>query len=367
METFEKLHIKVVADRNIPYIAGILEKYVDEVVFLSGSSITAEDVRDADALFVRTRTKCGKALLEGSRVRFIASATIGEDHIDRNYCESAGISVYIAKGCNSGGVMQYVYTVLSHFALDSGYDFRGKTIGVVGVGNVGSKVSAVAERLGMHVLRCDPPVARALASEGRDSSAYIPLDDLLGMSDIVTLHVPLDSSTRAMASSGFFGLMRPGAVFFNTSRGEVVDEKALLSHRDRLSLVALDVWNGEPHISADTLSAADVATPHIAGYSLQGKINGSNMVLNAFGKFFSVPDLQKLDLYTLVENSSRVSMQINGLSEGGKWEDDGFLLFCKDSLDLFPVMELDSALRSDPLSFERLRADYKYRSEATYI
>jgi erythronate-4-phosphate dehydrogenase len=177
--------MKVVADNKIPYLKGVLEPFA-EVVYLPGAKIDADVVKDADALIVRTRTQCNKSLLEGSKVRFIATATIGYDHIDTKWCEQNGIVWKNAEGCNSLSVMQYIASTLAWLGKSKGINFEDRTIGVVGVGNVGKKVVKVAESFGMRVVLCDPPLARQKGQCG-----FISLDGILREADIITLHVPL--------------------------------------------------------------------------------------------------------------------------------------------------------------------------------
>ena len=213
--------MKIVADVDVPFLRGVLEPY-GEVVYKKGAEITNDDVRDADALILRTRTKCNAELLDGSSVRLIATATIGTDHVDFDYCNSHGIEVQNAAGCNAGGVMQYVFSALYGVAARKGIKIDGGTIGIIGVGNVGKRVEKMAEYLGFNVLRCDPPRAATEGSEG-----FCPLEYLLENSQVVTMHVPLDENTRNMADEAFFALMQPGAIFINASRGEVVNDDAL--------------------------------------------------------------------------------------------------------------------------------------------
>ena len=198
--------MKIVADKNVPFLEGVFEPYA-EVVYIDGSQITREDVLDADALIIRTRTKCNAALLEGTKVRMISTATIGTDHIDLKYCADNGIEVNNAEGCNAGGVMQYVFSAVYGIAARKGIKLDGATFGIVGVGNVGSKIEELAKYLGFNVLRCDPPRAIAEGPEG-----FCSLEYLLENSDVVTMHVPLDEMTRGMADETFFALMKPGAL-----------------------------------------------------------------------------------------------------------------------------------------------------------
>lgn len=343
--------IRVIADIDIPYLQGLLEPYA-EVTYMKGGSIDAAAAKCADALFVRTRTRCDKSLLEGSKVQFIASATIGADHVDMGYLASQKIAFANAPGCNAGGVMQYVHTALFAVAAEKGIDLKGKTLGVIGVGNTGGKVAALGEYLGFRVLRNDPPKMEAAA----DKNIYCSLEYLLENSDIVTMHVPLDSTTRGMADHNFFSKIAPGAIFINASRGEVVCDKALLTKRGELAALILDVWNGEPKgISRELIAAADIATPHIAGYSYEGKINGTAISVQAFARHFGIEELMN---YT-PEHTPVPKIKLRG--------DDGEALGVEEVagrlLEAFPIYELDGALRSDPDSFERIRSEYKYRRE----
>lgn len=351
--------MKVVIDQAIPYIKGVLEPFADEVRYLRGNEFSFADVRDADALIIRTRTKCNASLLEHkdacgnleySKVSFIASATIGEDHVDKDYLERRHISFANAPGCNAGGVMQYVLTALYTVAERKGISLSGKTMGVIGVGNTGSRVAALAEHLGFRVLRNDPP--KALKEKGD----YYPLDYVLEHSDIITCHLPLDSVTRGMVNAGFLSRMKDGAIFINASRGEVVVDDALISKaRTGLSALILDVWNGEPSsISRELLSLCDIATPHIAGYSYEGKVNGTVAVVRAFGKHFGIPELAS---YEFSYEKPAPFLDFSGLSQNEAFS---------RMYSVFPIMELDAILRADPASFETIRSTYVCRNEFRY-
>lgn len=314
----------IIADRDIPFLAGVFENWFD-VRYLPGREIGPDDVRRAAALVVRTRTRCDVSLLRGSSVCLVATATIGTDHIDTEYCAVSGIAVASAPGCNSAAVAQYVSTALRALALDR----PGATLGVIGAGHVGTKVAARGRAVGMKVLLSDPPREAAEGPEG-----FTPLTDLLAQSDIVTVHIPLWRENRDFAGEAFFASMKPGASFINASRGEVVDEAALLSARPRLGRLVLDVWKNEPAINRDLLAAADIATPHIAGYSIQGKINGTQAVVRAVGDFFDVPQLRNF----LVRDVELPQIP-------------------------YDIFADDAALRSHPENFERLRSNYSYRND----
>lgn len=274
--------MKIVVDSDIPYINGVFEAAGCSVVYAAGRSIDWATVREAHALIVRTRTRCDAALLDGSRVRIVATATIGTDHIDLDYCRSRGIAVFSAAGCNARAVAQWVFAAIGAMGATNG------VLGVVGVGNVGGEVCAMGRRRGFDILMCDPPRA------ARGEAGFIDLDYLLAHSNIVSLHVPLDLSTRDMANDRFFGKMGVDSLFLNSSRGEVVCDEALLAAGDHLRF-ALDVWCGEPHINLDLLRRATIATPHVAGYSARGKARATQMCVCAVAKFLGLTTLENWD------------------------------------------------------------------------
>lgn len=314
----------LIADRDIPFLAGVFENWFD-VRYLPGREIGPADVRDAVALVVRTRTRCNAALLADSAVQIVATATIGTDHIDEDFCATRGIAVASAPGCNAAAVAQYVSVALRTLGLDR----PGATLGVIGVGHVGTKVAARARQAGMRVLLSDPPREAAEGPEG-----FTPLPELLAASDIVTLHIPLWPENRDFADAAFFAAMKPGASFINASRGEVVDEAVLLAARPRIDKLVLDVWKNEPAINRDLLATADIATPHIAGYSIQGKIGGTQAVVRAVGDFFGIRPLQRF--------------RIRGVEL---------------PQEPYDILRDDAALRSHPDSFEQLRSNYPYRND----
>jgi len=277
--------LKFVVDRNIPLATEAFGSLGD-VTLLATGEITGERVREADVLIVRSQTKVNRSLLNMSRVKFVGTTTIGIDHLDIDYLRSAGIAVASAPGCNSNSVKEYVAAALLFLSAERGWALQGKSIGVVGVGNVGSKVVTAARALGMTVLRNDPPLARSTGDP-----QLVPLDDLMDC-DVITLHVPLTRSgsdpTYHLFDEKRIGLMKRGAIFINTSRGAVVGTGAL-KHAittNRLSHTVIDVWENEPGIDTGLLSIATLATPHIAGYSLEGKVNGVRMVRDAVCRSF---------------------------------------------------------------------------------
>ena len=340
--------IKIVADRAIPFLEGVLEPYAD-VTYAGGEEIDGDMVRDADALIIRTRTHCGRALLEGSAVKFIATATIGTDHIDFPYCDRAGITVRNAPGCNAGGVTEYVFSAIYGLASRLAINMEGKTLGIIGVGHVGSMVERLGRVLGFQILRCDPPRAEAEGPFG-----FCNLDFLLENSDIVTLHTPLDDTTRGMADRGFFSKMRPGAFFINASRGEVVCEDALLEAIPRLGPVVLDTWNHEPDINLELMDKVAIATPHIAGYSYQGKQNATAAAVRATAHYFDIKPLFEFFPKTELAENEAVKLDLRGMTQGERAS-----VFQYN----YPIFADDFMLRLYPGDFDRLRAEYKYRRE----
>ena len=340
--------MKFVADVDIPFLKGVLEPYA-AVVYKKGMEICREDILDADALLIRTRTRCDASLLEGTKVSLITTATIGMDHIDLDYCRSHGIEVANASGCNAGGVMQYVFSALYGVAARKGIKIDGATIGIIGVGNVGKKVEYLAEYLGFKILRCDPPRAQKEGSDG-----FCSLEHLLAESDVVTLHVPLDETTRGMANADFFTLMKPGSIFINASRGEVVDEKALIEASPKFGAIVIDTWNNEPDVDENLIDIVDIATPHIAGYSFQGKLNGTALAVRAVAGHFGIDDL--VGFFPVDELSDREPLI---LDLKGKNQGEITAVFQYN----YPIFTDDFRFRMEPHKFEKLRSEYQYRRE----
>ena len=340
--------MKIVADKEIPFLEGVFEPYC-EVVYKKGDEIVREDLMDAQVLIIRTRTHCDPALLEGTSVRMITTATIGMDHIDQEYCRSHGIKVANAAGCNAGGVMQYVFSAVYGIAARKGMKVDDANFGIIGVGNVGSKVEQMARYLGFNVLRCDPPREAAEGPEG-----FCSLEYLLENSQIVTMHVPLDDTTRGMADETFFALMQPGAIFINAARGEVINEDALIAASPKLGAIVIDTWCNEPHINEHLLDIADIATPHIAGYSYQGKENATIMAVRAVARYLGIKELRYYKPVDQEEGHEPVLLDLKDKNHG-----EIAAVFQYN----YPIFTDDFRLRMDPSRFEKLRAEYKYRRE----
>ncbi len=334
--------MKIVVDKDIPFLRGVLEPFA-EIVYLRGDETRAEDVRDADAILTRTRTHCNSALLEGSRVSFIGTATIGFDHIDMDYCASRGITVATAAGCNKRGVLQWVSAALAFLNLQP----QKTTLGVVGVGNVGSLVKKYAESWGFRVMCSDPPRERA---EGLGAAeGFYPLNEIVAAADIITFHVPLikegADATRHLVGREFLALAKPGTVIFNSSRGPVIEPGAL-READKNKFI-IDTWNGEPDIDREVLEDVLLGTPHIAGYSAQGKANGTAMVVNALARKFGLP----LNDWFPPDGQRSEPREIS-------WEE-----MCRTMPARFDIAAESAALKAAPELFEAMRNNYNYRKE----
>ena len=347
--------IKIIADDKIPFLAGVLEPVAD-VTYLPGRMIGKAQIKDADALLIRTITKCTGELLKGSKVGFIGTATIGYDHIDTRYCENHNIKWTNAPGCNSSSVQQYIAAALLKMSGDFQFRLREKTIGIIGVGNVGTKIEKFARTLGMNVLLNDPPRAR---KEG--DKLFVDLNTLLKESDIITIHVPLNivgkDKTYHLINDKSLRKMKRGVWLLNSSRGEVAEtsviKKALSS--GKLGGVVLDVWENEPDIDYELLELSFIATPHIAGYSTDGKANGTSMIVNALGNVFNLPI--KNWYPEVIPNP-----HINKISINAKNKDPEDIVR-EAVFHTYNIAEDDIKLRFSPSDFEKHRGDYPVRRE----
>lgn len=263
--------------------------HAGKTVVLPDREITRNDLFDADALIVRSKTPINRALLEGTPVQFVGTATAGSDHVDSAYLEKRGIYWNASPGCNANSVSEYLTAALLTLRARHGFDLEGKTIGVIGCGNVGHRVVQKCEALGMNVLRNDPPLAAVSTDPDFQS-----LETVLAESDIVSLHVPFVKKgpwpTTHMANYRFFEQLKPGAIFINAARGSVCDYDALLDAKrgGAVSRMVIDVWDPEPSFRTDMLKMADLASPHIAGHSYEGKLNGTIACYNELCNFFEI-------------------------------------------------------------------------------
>jgi erythronate-4-phosphate dehydrogenase len=279
--------MKIVADANIPYAADCFS-CIGEVRVVGGREMRRDTVSDADVLLVRSITRVNADLLEGSRVRFVGTATIGFDHVDTGYLREANIGFASAPGSNANSAAEYVTAGLLAAGRRCGIELEGKSIGVIGAGNVGSRVAKKCSGLGMKVFLNDPPLRRQTGD-----TKYLPLEELYDC-NFITLHTPLTfegaDKTYHLADEGFFKSLKDDCVFINASRGAVADGGALKTaiRSGRFDFVVLDVWENEPDIDTGLLGLTGIGTPHIAGYSLDGKITGMIMIYEAVCEYFGL-------------------------------------------------------------------------------
>ena len=340
----------IIIDDKIPFIRGEAEK-LGEVRYIPGAKITPEDVREADVLITRTRTLCNKALLEGSKVQFIATATIGYDHLDVDYLREAGIAWTNCPGCNATSVAQYVESSLLLLAEEGKIDLSDCTVGVVGVGNVGRRVVERLERMGCRVLLNDPPRAER---EADFAPSAVSLAALQRQCDVITIHTPLVTDgvhpTLHLVNADFLKGLKRRPILINAGRGEVVDGAALSLALDEgfVSAAVIDTWENEPAINRELLRKVYLGTPHIAGYSADGKANGTRMSLEAVARHFN----------------KEVTFEVSApaLPEGYAYYPDKAV--APDSPLRFYDPRRDSdALKANPELFEQLRGDYPLRRE----
>jgi erythronate-4-phosphate dehydrogenase len=349
--------IKIIADDKIPFLEGVLEPFA-VIEYIPGSMINRRHVSDADALIIRTRTKCTEELLEGSAVKFIATATIGFDHIDIQYCKKKNIIWINAPGCNSASVMQYIAAALLKTSREYRFSPDEKTLGIIGVGNVGSKVAKLARNLGMKVLLNDPPRER---KEG--AGDFLDFNTVVRESDILTLHTPLNfvgvDKTYHLINEKIIRKMKKGSWLINSSRGEVAESNSIKNALDsgKLGGAILDVWEHEPDIDQLLMQKTFIATPHIAGYSTDGKANGTSAAVNGIAQFF---DLPLRNWYPPdVPSPQNDEIVINGKGKTA-WE------IVREAVEItYNISEDDLRFRFSPSDFEKQRGEYPLRREFT--
>ena len=349
--------IKIVADDKIPFLKGALEPYED-IEYIPGKHINKKAIAGADALLIRTRTKCTRELLAGSAVRFIATATIGFDHIDTQYCQKHNIRWTNAPGCNSTSVMQYIAAALLKTSQEFRFSLSDKTLGIIGVGNVGKKVEKLARNLGMKVMLNDPPRARIEGDKG-----FSDLDTVLREADIITFHVPLtivgQDKTYHLVNEKIIKKVKKGAWLINSSRGEVAETGSLKKALDagKLGGAILDVWEHEPDIDIHLMQKTFIATPHIAGYSTDGKANGTSIVVNKLAQFFNLPVKEWYP--TNLPAPENPEIKINGK---GKSQE----AIVREAVEhTYNISMDDLKLRFSPSDFEKQRGEYPVRREFT--
>ena len=344
--------MKIVADDKIPYLKGVFEPFA-EVVYLPGGKITPADVADADLLITRTRTGCNKALLGKSKVKLVTTATIGIDHLNTAELDELGIQWRNAPGCNAVSVKNYIAAALAQLNRD----LSGSTLGIIGVGHVGRQVADAGRAFGMKVLLNDPPRAEA---EG--DKEFTELEKLLAASDIVTLHVPLEHSgkypTVNLADEKFFAAMKPGSWFFNSCRGEVMERQSFINavKSGHIAGALIDVWPGEPDPGRELVELVDIGTPHIAGYSKDGKANGTAACVRAAAGFFHIPELADFEVKELPPPVYAPEIEIDSTLPA--WQQINQAV-----IHAYDIRRDSDAFRSAPEQFENLRGTYWNRRE----
>ena len=314
--------MRIIIDKDIPFLEGVFGSEI-EVQYLSPEEITRETVCEVDALFIRTRTKINKELLEGSRVRFVATATIGFDHIDQDFCREAGIHWVSCPGCNAQAVCDYIEEAI--LTIERKKDI---TIGIVGYGHVGKLVAKMASEKGYHVLLSDPPLGIGMT-----------LDEMVPLCDILTFHTPLthkgNYATYHLCDAAILRKCKANLLIINAARGGIIDEYALIEHLQNRpgTRTVIDCWEGEPQLNKTLLEMIDLASFHIAGYSVAGKMRASEMCLEAFCEFFSLPIL----------SINKKVVPLQGDSAPG-W-----------------LKRISNQLKATPEHFEQLRKQYKLR------
>jgi len=358
----------IVADENIPLLDAFFGE-IGEVRRVTGRNLSREQVEDADILLVRSVTRVGPELLDSTQVKFVGTTTIGTDHVDLDWLEQQGIRFAAAPGCNANSVAEYVLSVLSLFAERRGLeDWTSLSVGIVGVGNVGGALARILERLGFEVRLCDPPRQEA---EPDVADTFVSLAEALAC-DVVTLHTPLTRTgphaTYHMISAAELSALRPDQLLVNSGRGEVIDNAALKQRLEQADapLVALDVWEREPRIDPELVAQTWLATPHIAGYSLEGKVQGSEMIYQALCRFLGLPVRKKAGQFLPEPAMSKVSFTSNA------GEDAAIRIALRacydprqDDARLRLAMTGSEEERGD--AFDRLRRDYPVRRECSSL
>ncbi|MGK0598930.1 4-phosphoerythronate dehydrogenase PdxB [Yokenella regensburgei] len=348
--------MKILVDENMPYARELFSR-LGEVKAVAGRPLPMEALDDADALMVRSVTKVNASLLEGKGVKFVGTATAGTDHVDEAWLQQAGIGFSAAPGCNAIAVVEYVFSSLLMLAERDGFALADRTVGIVGVGNVGGRLQKRLEALGIKTLLCDPPRA-----DNGEEGNFLPLDTLVEQADILTFHTPLFKDgpykTLHLADDALLRRLKPGTILINACRGPVVDNAALLARLQagQALSVVLDVWEPEPNLSVELLARVDIGTSHIAGYTLEGKARGTTQVFEAYSEFIGNPQQVALD-------------SLLPAAEFGKITLHGPL--CQATLKrlihlVYDVRRDDAPLRKVagiPGEFDKLRKNYKERRE----
>lgn len=345
--------MKIVVDDKIPFIREAIAQISTDVIYKSGIAISPDDIHDADALIIRTRTRCDEALLKGSKVSFIATATIGYDHLDIEYLKRAHITWTNCPGCNANSVGQYIHSCLLLLEKEKGYDLSKTTVGLVGVGHVGHAVIEAIRPLGVQILLNDPPQKEALRKAGKPHEFFLKMEELQEKCDIISFHTPLITKgpypTFHLANKTFFNALKKQPIIINTSRGAVVDNTDVLQalKDDIIRDAIIDTWENEPNINQELLNLIYIGTPHIAGYSADGKANATRMALTALCNHFHLPVTFQIRVPQLPEEE----LPAPNLTETER------------ALVLYNPHTDSLKLKSHPTMFEELRGNYPLRRE----
>ena len=349
--------MRVIADENIPYAKEAFSTF-GEVETYPGRTVSQDHLNEADILLVRSVTTVDEKLLEGTPVKFVASATIGIDHIDVSYLKGRNIGFAYAPGSNADSVAEYIMAALYTISGKISRPLSDMTLGIIGVGNIGSRVFKHATTLGLTTLLCDPPKKRLINSE-----MYRSLEEVLAGSDIVTFHVPLivggTDRTERMIDKSLLSRMKKGAVLINTSRGRIADEPAIIGHRDLLGGLVLDVWNNEPSINNELVAITDIATPHIAGYSFNGKIRGTKAMYEAACAWFFIKPTWTPPEELLADRTSEIEIG-NAIDPIGMVIQQAYRIKTDDA-NLKKILQLEKSEQGN--YFDNLRKKYPRRLE----
>ena len=351
--------MKLVVDENISFAEEAFGGF-GEIILLNGRKIDNKILTGADALIVRSITNVNEELLKNTNVKFVGTATIGTDHIDLNYLKENGISFSSAAGCNSYAVTEYVFTTISNIITQKNIQKVSPTLGIVGFGNIGTKVARYAKTMGLKVFISDPPLERA-----GNPQKFHPLEKVL-QSDIITFHVPLNMDgvdrTYHLLDEEKLKIVNPGTILINSSRGPVIENKVLLKRliKENDLFVTLDVWENEPDFIPELLENIVYGTPHIAGYSLEGKVNGTKMVYDALCKFLGkepvwIPSLPEVEnnIIEIDETLDQFEILYSIFEKVYSIKEDDILL--RNSLNMATELKKEY--------FDKLRKNYKYRRE----
>lgn len=349
--------MKIIADNNIPFAKEAFKDF-GEVESIPGIELNNKKVKDADILLVRSTIKVNKELLDGSNVKFVATSTIGIDHVDMEYLKMNNIGFASAPGSNADSVSEYLVSGLLNLSKKYNFNLKEKIVGIIGVGNVGSRVRKKLDILGVKCLLNDPPKKRVTGDK-----IFMPLDEVLENANIITVHVPLNKngidSTLHMINDEFILKMKNKSILINTCRGKVMDETAIRNNRNKLLALLLDVWETEPLINFDTLKIADIATPHIAGHSFDGKVNGTEMIYKAACDYFKKD--KNWDKCMLIKPDNELIIDLKNTENPIFDAINHAYPIMQDDKKLREIIKIDFEKQSD--FFDQLRRKYPIRRE----